>query len=164
MTFPFIGAFLFTRINSHFYPLPKSTIMAINLETLSPAELKTLIANAQSQMQAAHANHVKEVREKIERLLKSNSLTLADVYPTRSIKGAKGPKSVVAPKYRNPANATQTWSGRGKRPLWFVQALKKRGTTVDSLLIDGAPKAAPATAVKRSAAKKVVKTAAKKAA
>ena len=138
--------------------------MAINLETLSPAELKALIANAQSQMQSAHVNHVKEVREKIERLLKSNNLTLADVYPTRGGKGAKGPKSVVAPKYRNPANATQMWSGRGKRPLWFVQALKKRGTTAESLLIDGAPKAAPAKTAKKGAAKKVAKSAAKKAA
>jgi DNA-binding protein H-NS len=138
--------------------------MAISLETLSPAELKALIANAQLQMKAAHANHVKGVREKIERLLKSSGLTLADVYPTRGGKSAKGPKSVVAPKYRNPENATQTWSGRGKRPLWFVQALKKRGTTADSLLIDGAAKAAPAKVVKKGAAKKVAKTAAKKAA
>ena len=30
----------------------------------------------------------------------------------------------VAPKYRNPANAEQTWSGRGKRPRWFNDALK----------------------------------------
>ncbi|MDW2982840.1 H-NS histone family protein [Rhodanobacter sp. KK11] len=138
--------------------------MAINLETLSPTELKALIADAQSQMQAAHANHVKEVREKIERLLKSSGLTLADVYPARGGKGAKGPKSVVAPKYRNPANAAQTWSGRGKRPLWFVQALKKRGTTAESLLIEGAPKAAPAKAARKGAARKVAKTAARKAA
>ncbi|TAL87637.1 MAG: H-NS histone family protein [Rhodanobacter sp.] len=138
--------------------------MAVNLETLSPAELKALIADAQSKMQSAHSNHVKEVREKIERLLKSNSLTLVDVYPTRGGKGAKGSKSVVAPKYRNPENATQTWSGRGKRPLWFVQALKKRGITAESLLIDGTPKAAPAKAAKKGAAKKVTKTAAKKAA
>jgi DNA-binding protein H-NS len=137
--------------------------MAINLETLSSAELEALIANAQSQMQAARANHVKEVREKIERLLKSTGLTLTDVYPTRGGKGAKGPKSVVAPKYRNPANAAQTWSGRGKRPLWFVQALKKRGTTAESLLIEGAPKAAPAKAVRKGAAKKAAKTSAKKA-
>jgi len=47
--------------------------------------------------------------------------------------------------------------GRGKRPLWFVQALKKRGTAAESLLIDGATKA-----VKKGAAKKVAKTAAKK--
>jgi len=138
--------------------------MTINLETLSPAELKALIANAQSQMQAALVNHVRDVREKIERLLKNSGLTLADVYPTRGGKGAKGSKSVVAPKYCNPENATQTWSGRGKRPSWFVQALKKRGTTAESLLIDGARNAAPAKAVRKGAAKKVAKTAAKKAA
>ena len=138
--------------------------MAINLETLSPAELKALIANAQSQMQSAHLNHIKEVREKIERLLKSSNLALADVYPTRGGKAAKGPKAAVAPKYRNPADASQTWSGRGKRPLWFAQALKKRGTTVESLLIDGAAvKATPAKAVKKPAAKKVAKASTKKA-
>lgn len=136
--------------------------MSINLETLSPAELKALVANAQAQMQTAHVNHVKGVREKIERLLKSSSLTLADVYPTRGGKGAKGPKLAVAPKYRNPEDATQTWSGRGKRPLWFVQALKKRGTTAENLLIVGAPKATPAKVVKKGVAKKVAKTAAKK--
>lgn len=135
--------------------------MAINLETLSPAELKSLIANAQSQMQAARINHIKDVREKIERLLKSSNLTLADVYPTRGGKGAKGPKSVVAPKYRNPDDVNQTWSGRGKRPLWFVQALKKRGVTIESLLIDGAAvKAAPAKAARKTV-KKVARKAAK---
>ena len=34
------------------------------------------------------------------------------------IKPAKGP-SKVAPKYRNPENHEQTWSGRGKPPLWI---------------------------------------------
>jgi len=138
--------------------------MAINLETLSPAELQSLIANAQSQMQAARVNHVKEVRAKIDNLLKANSLTLADVYQMRGGKGAKGPKSPVAPKYRNPQNADQTWSGRGKRPLWFVQALKKRGVTPENLLIDGAAKVAPSKAVKKGVTRKAAKTSAKKAA
>jgi DNA-binding protein H-NS len=44
-----------------------------------------------------------------------------------------------------------------------VQALKKRGVTAESLLIDGAPQAAPAKTVRKGAAKKVAKTAAKKA-
>src|SRR5215208_5811929 len=29
----------------------------------------------------------------------------------------------VLPKYRNP-QTTETWSGRGKRPLWLVAAMK----------------------------------------
>ena len=44
-----------------------------------------------------------------------------------------GPRGKVAPKYKNPADSTQTWTGRGKSPVW-VQALKNAGT-LDSALI-----------------------------
>ena len=139
--------------------------MTINLDALSPKELAALIANAQSQMQSARSSHIHEVRSKIDALLKSSGLTLADVYPTRG--GKTGRKGEVAPKYRNPENASQTWSGRGKRPLWFVAALKRRGVTAESLLIGTAatPKAAkPAVkATKKAPAKKAAKTPAKKA-
>ena len=30
----------------------------------------------------------------------------------------------VLPKYRNPAEHSETWSGRGKQPRWLVAALK----------------------------------------
>jgi DNA-binding protein H-NS len=127
--------------------------MAIDLKALSPKELQALIAGANAQMQEARATQVRTVREKIDGLLKSAGLTINDVYPTRSGKKAAGKKSTgsVAPKYRNPDNAAQTWSGRGKRPLWFNEALKKRGVTAENLLIGGAPKAAKA--VKKPARK-----------
>lgn len=134
--------------------------MAINLESLSPAELQALIKNAEAQMESARKNHVKEVRAKIDGILAGAGLTIGEVYPTRGGKVAKGPKAAVAPKYRNPDNAAQTWSGRGKRPTWFVDALKKKGVTAESLLIAGATaKAAPA---KKAAKKSPTKKAAKK--
>ena len=36
-----------------------------------------------------------------------------------SLKGRK-----VAPKYRNPANKSETWAGRGVRPRWLQTALR----------------------------------------
>lgn len=42
--------------------------------------------------------------------------------------------STVAPRYRNPDNASQTWSGRGKRPLWLNAALQA-GKTLDDLRV-----------------------------
>ncbi|MBF9035345.1 H-NS histone family protein [Rhodobacterales bacterium HKCCE2091] len=36
-------------------------------------------------------------------------------------KPASAPKS--APKYANPADATQTWTGRGRQPAWIKEAL-----------------------------------------
>jgi DNA-binding protein H-NS len=37
----------------------------------------------------------------------------------------KRPYPPVRPKYRNPAEPSETWAGRGKRPRWVVAALKK---------------------------------------
>jgi len=136
--------------------------MALNLEALSPKDLQALIADAQSQMHSARANQIQDVRKRIDALLHNNGLTLADIYPTRGGKGGK--KSAVAPKYQNPSNHAQTWSGRGKRPFWFVEALKRRGVTADSLLIAAASRpAAPAKAATKKATKKAVKKVAKKA-
>lgn len=135
--------------------------MAIDLKSLSPKELHALIANAESQMQEAQAKQVQTVREKIDAILKNSGLSLADVYPTRGAgkakAGKRGGKGSVAPKYRNPANPAETWTGRGRQPLWVAAAVKKRGVTLDSLLIGGASKAST------KAAKKTSKKAAKKA-
>lgn len=129
--------------------------MAIDINSLSPAELQALIKSAEAQMGAARKNHIHETRTKMDALLANAGLTLDEVYPKRGGKGAKGTKAAVAPKYRNPENPAQTWSGRGKRPLWFVDALKKRGVTEESLLIHGAQKSASAKKVaKKAPAKK----------
>ena len=134
--------------------------MAINLDSLSPAELQALIKSAEAQMDSARKNHVKEVRAKIDGILAGAGLTIGDVYPTRGGKSAKGPKGAVPPKFRNPDNASQTWSGRGKRPIWFAEALKKKGVTADSLLIAGAP--AKVVSAKKAVKKVTAKKAAKK--
>jgi DNA-binding protein H-NS len=41
----------------------------------------------------------------------------------------------IAPKYRNPDDHSQTWAGRGLRPRWLADALKKRGTKLDQFAI-----------------------------
>lgn len=56
-----------------------------------------------------------------------------------STKGAKLPKAAgaranVAPKYQNPKNPAELWSGRGISPKWFTEATKA-GATKESLTI-----------------------------
>lgn len=148
--------------------------MAIDLKNFSPKELEALIANASAHMHEARTAHVQAIKEKIEALLSHGGLSLEDVYPFRgkkAAKAAKGKTGSVAPKYRDPADPSVTWSGRGRQPLWFVKALKRRGVTEEQLRIDGsssaaaplkrakAAKKAPRKAVKRT----VKKTARKKA-
>lgn len=61
---------------------------------------------------------------------KAKKATKAKVVGTKksSLKGKP-----VAPKYQNPNNSTETWSGRGIAPKW-VQALKADGK-LDTALI-----------------------------
>jgi len=136
--------------------------MAIDLKALSPKELQALIAGANAQMQEAHANQVRTVREKIDAVLKSASLSINEVYPTRGGKKASGKKGVVAPKYRNPETG-ETWSGRGRQPVWFAKALKKSGVTAESLLISGAVAKKAAPAKKKASVKEAKKAPVKKA-
>jgi len=53
----------------------------------------------------------------------------------KTLKSAKvsGTKKPVAPKYRHPQSAA-TWTGRGKAPLWIVEA-EKNGQTRQQFLI-----------------------------
>jgi DNA-binding protein H-NS len=149
--------------------------MAIDLKNLSPKELQALIANASAHMQEARVAHVRAIKDKIDALLSHAGLSLDDIYPSRGKKvaGKKGKTGSVAPKYRDPSDPSVTWSGRGRQPLWFVKALKRRGVTEADLLIDGAassvaqprrakaakktPKKAVKRAVRKTAAKKKAK-------
>jgi DNA-binding protein H-NS len=41
----------------------------------------------------------------------------------------------VLPKYQNPGNSSETWSGRGKQPRWLVSQLKA-GKKINEFLIN----------------------------
>jgi DNA-binding protein H-NS len=42
------------------------------------------------------------------------------------------PQTAVAVKYRNPRDLSQTWTGRGRKSNWLVEAVKK-GAKLESL-------------------------------
>ena len=87
-----------------------------------------------------------KVLTKIVEMAKDSSLTAEDIVKAMGSGKAAKPKSTpaskksstlagkkVAPKYRNPANAEQTWTGRGVAPGW-VQALKAAGNLESALI------------------------------
>jgi DNA-binding protein H-NS len=51
-----------------------------------------------------------------------------------SIETARRPYPPVLPKFRNPAEPSQTWAGRGKRPRWLSAYLRK-GKKLDDFRI-----------------------------
>lgn len=93
--------------------------MAIDVSNLSEKQLKDLIRKAKGRMKNIDKEKISKVKAKVNAVLKAEGVTFAQVYGRK--RGGKTGK--VAAKYRNP-NGTETWSGRGKRPRWFVAALK----------------------------------------
>jgi DNA-binding protein H-NS len=47
------------------------------------------------------------------------------------------PSTKVLPKFRNPDEPSQTWTGRGKQPRWLAAQLRS-GRRIDDFLIDHA--------------------------
>ena len=95
--------------------------MAIDLKSLNPKQLDDLIQKAEQRKREAAKESVVKVRGKIQAILKAEGVTLEDVFGGAGKGKSRRP---AAAKYQNPADASQTWSGRGKRPRWFNAALK----------------------------------------
>lgn len=97
--------------------------MAIDLDKLSPQELDELISAAGEKKRRLQRERIGEVRKKLIALARDEGYTIEELFGEgrARVSGNKGRS--VPPKYRNPADPAQTWSGRGKRPRWFVDAL-----------------------------------------
>jgi len=119
--------------------------MSIDLRNLSAKELGALIAKAKEQQtKLAKRTPIATIRSKITKFAKAEGYTLEELFGmggTRPAKAATkpGPRAgkklgKVAPKYRNPANPKETWTGRGKHPRWMA-ALIAKGKKADDFLI-----------------------------
>jgi DNA-binding protein H-NS len=110
--------------------------MTIKLEGLSARELSALIAQAnQRKKKLDKRKPAVAVRNKVAALIKAEGYTFAELFGTKPAGAIRAPKTgkpkgpkpggKVAPKYRNPANPSQTWAARGKQPHWLVAEIAK---------------------------------------
>ena len=116
-----------------------------NYATLQ-AKINKEIEKLQKQAQVLQTKSRKPVISSLVRTMKEYNISpdeLAAAYgkvkssakagrPAKSTK-AVGVKTPVAPKYRHPASGA-TWTGRGKAPLWVVEA-EKNGQSRQQFLI-----------------------------
>ena len=104
--------------------------MDINLNDLSLKELKDI------QSQVAKAINGYEDRKKREALAELEEKARAMGFSLAELTGTAAPRkrSVAVAKYANPADASETWSGRGRKPRWFAEALAA-GKSEASLLV-----------------------------
>jgi DNA-binding protein H-NS len=55
-------------------------------------------------------------------------------YSLRELMGRRGNGKLSVPKYANPDDPSQTWTGRGRKPNWLVAKVKK-GAKLESFSV-----------------------------
>ncbi|MNU82034.1 global DNA-binding transcriptional dual regulator H-NS [compost metagenome] len=123
--------------------------MSIDLSNLSAKELAALIRDAQKRKTVvAKRQPITKVRAQLAAAAKKAGYSIEELFgagapAVKAVRGTKATKAAgktgrtlpkVAPKYRNPANPAETWTGRGKQPRWLAE-FTKQGRKVEDFLI-----------------------------
>jgi len=112
----------------------------IELESMSLDDLWSLHEKI-SAILSARIRAEKHELEKRLAVLDGGTDIISQSGASRSIQNGKERRKYprVLPKYRNP-QTSETWSGRGKRPLWLVAAMKSGHKIEEFRIGDGSPK------------------------
>lgn len=95
--------------------------MTIDLSNMSMDELVALEKDVQKAKASFEKKRVIEARKAIENAAKEYGLTVEEVLGANA---GGGSAQKGAPKYANPENADQTWTGRGRQPAWYKAAIE----------------------------------------
>ena len=113
--------------------------MKIDLKSMTRKEVEKLRSDIINAIEKVTERERKAALVAAEKAAKAHGFTLAEVtedakpsQPRR--KASKKPKAAPVPKYANPENKSQTWSGKGRQPAWYKAALAS-GMDADQLLI-----------------------------
>ncbi|MBV7377754.1 H-NS family nucleoid-associated regulatory protein [Maritimibacter dapengensis] len=113
--------------------------MKVNLKGKTRKELEKLKVDIDKQLAKLAEDEKKVALAAAEKAAKAHGFSLKELSGVKPGRKAAAPKkqdgrSKVAPKYRNPDNASETWTGRGRKPKW-VEAYMANGGELDNILI-----------------------------
>lgn len=106
--------------------------MPFDLEELSLSELKKLQKDVDKAIASFEARQKAAARAELEAKAKELGFSLNQLLDDAPTKKKSAP---AKPKYRNPANPDQTWSGRGRKPRWLTVALTRVGAKLEDFAI-----------------------------
>lgn len=113
--------------------------MTPNLKSMSEKELLKLRTDVNKALARIEKAKIKDAMKAADAAAKKFGYTLKDLVvgataPAKSKAAGKKKGPLSPPKYANPADATQTWTGRGRQPAWIKDALAK-GKKLESMEI-----------------------------
>jgi DNA-binding protein H-NS len=112
-----------------------------SLNGMSRKQLEKLQMGIKTAIQKLTANELKAARAAATKVAAKHGFKLADLMESTPKK--RGPKTKAAPKVKSPpkfkdlADPSKTWTGKGRRPKWFLVAVAA-GTTNEEMHISAA--------------------------
>ena len=112
----------------------------MDLKSMTTKELEKLLADVTKALETSQQRDLKAARKAAVKAAAEFGFSLADLEdvteaPKKRRKArAKGPKTKSVAQFANPADASQTWTGKGRQPNWFREAIAK-GASPDDLRI-----------------------------
>ena len=108
-----------------------------DLSDFNLAELKGLLHDIDREMKSRKLREVRAAREQILAIAQRAGVSAEELLSTevKTPNGRTGQKVPV--QFRNPGDQTQTWSGRGRKPRWVIDALAN-GSAIDELRVQAA--------------------------
>ena len=100
----------------------------IDLEALGRDKLLQLEKDVEKALRSYEKRKRDEALREMQLVAEKHGIALRDV-----IQGGSK-QSVQVPKYRHPENPALTWSGRGRQPAWFREAIDA-GHSRENLLV-----------------------------
>jgi DNA-binding protein H-NS len=109
----------------------------LNLEGMSIDEMWQLYEEISQILSVRLTTEKRELEKRLAQLRRDDEVRQSKPKDDRSLgvlprERRKYPR--VVPKYRNPKEPSETWSGRGKQPRWLAAALKT-GRTIEEFII-----------------------------
>ena len=110
----------------------------MDLSSLNIDQLKDLLKKVPAEIKRRTEEATSAAREaaieKLKAIAREHGYSLEELAGTKKARKSSGARKPVAAKYANPSNPSETWTGRGRKPLW-VQAALNQGKSLESLLI-----------------------------
>lgn len=94
--------------------------MKVNVDSMSRKELVKLKGEVEKALATIEKRKKAEAKKAIEDAAKKHGFSLNEILGKQK---TTRKKSVA--KYKNPNDPEQTWSGRGRQPVWVKEALSK---------------------------------------
>ena len=105
--------------------------MQIDLSSMSRKELEKHLMDVKKALANAEARDRRKAKKAAEKAagefgFSLNELSEKETKPAKAKKTkAKKPKTASPPKYANPADPSQTWTGKGRQPNWYRDQIAK---------------------------------------